>query len=297
VATSLFTSQVPEVPDGNDGSDYTLGTALRRSTSGQIIRGRWYFPATLPTGTTEWVLYDGAGVELHREAFVTPVAGQWNITPQFDPIDYTANDLIVPSVYTSGQYVATVGFFAGGDLVNGDITAPASENGRLSNTDSYPSNEVNLCFFADLVFAESAVDAELAATLPALTAALAGDVVDPAVLAAVLPALTAGLTGDTYTAGALAATLPALTAALAGDAVDPAALAAALPSLTAALTGDAVDPAVLAAVLPALTAQLLGEQPIPARRLRASTSTAALSARAATARLRPGSSTSDLTAR
>jgi hypothetical protein len=153
VADSLFTSQTPVVDDGDDGTDYTLGTALRRSTSGNIVRGRWYFPTPVPTGTTEWVLYSAAGAELHREAFVTPVAGQWNVTPEFTPIAYTADDLIVVSVYTSGMYVATVGFFTGGgDLVNGDITAPAADNGRLGNTDEYPSQEVDLCFFVDLVF-------------------------------------------------------------------------------------------------------------------------------------------------
>lgn len=161
MADSLFTSQTPVVDDGNDGTDYTLGTALRRSTSGNIVRGRWYFPTPVPTDTTEWVLYSAAGAELHREAFVSPVAGQWNVTPEFaSPIAYVADELIVASIYTSGMYVATVGFFTGGgDLVNDDITAPASENGRLGNTDEYPSQEVDLCFFVDLVFEAEEADA------------------------------------------------------------------------------------------------------------------------------------------
>lgn len=162
MATSLFTSQVPVVQDANDGTDYTLGTEMRRSTSGQIIRGRWWCPITPPTGTPDFVLYDGAGNELHRQSWPGLVGGQWNVTPEFEiagtptPVDYNANDVVVPSVYTSGQYAATVdpAFWNGGDLVNGDITAPGATNGRLSGTDSYPSNVVDLCFFVDLVFAD-----------------------------------------------------------------------------------------------------------------------------------------------
>lgn len=157
MATSLFTSQVPAVPDANDGTDYTLGTEMRRSTSGQIVQGRWWCPTTPPSGTPDFVLYDGAGTELHREPWPGLVGGQWNVTPVFAvPVAYTANDVVVASVYTSGQYSATVdpAFWNGGDLVNGDITAPGATNGRLSNNDSYPSNVVDLCFFADLVFAD-----------------------------------------------------------------------------------------------------------------------------------------------
>jgi hypothetical protein len=79
-------------------------------------------------------------------------------------------------------------------------------------------------------------------------------------LAAVLPAMTAALAGTSTVSGALGATLPAITAALAGQAVDAGELAATLPALTAALTGDAVTTGQLDAVLPALTAQFSGGQ-------------------------------------
>lgn len=238
MATSLFTSQTPAVPDANDGTDYTLGTEMSRSNSGQIIRGRWYCPTTPPTGTPDFVLYDGAGTELHREPWPGLVGGQWNETPDFAaPIDYTANDTIVASVYTSGQYCATVdpAFWNGSDLVNGDITAPGATNGRLSNVDSYPSNVVDLCFFVDVVFASAVAPAQgtVSATLD-LAPAIAGQRASAGQIGAAI-ALSLAVTGSSPNSGTVAATL-GLAPALAGARASTGVLSASL-GLAPALAG------------------------------------------------------------
>jgi hypothetical protein len=269
VATSLFTSQTPAVPDANDGTDYTLGTAMSRSTSGQIIRGRWWCPTTPPSGTPDFVLYYGAGTELHREPWPGLVGGQWNVTPEFAlPVDYDADDVVVPSVYTSGQYSATVdpAFWNGTDLVNGDITAPGATNGRLSNTDSYPSNVVDLCFFVDLVFADDtppegqgAVGLELAvagtgsinadgvaAAGLELAVAASGAVNADGVAGAAI-ALTLATTGATDPVGVAGAGLVFTVAA--SGATDPVGTAGAGLVLTAAATGARDSAGVAAAGL------------------------------------------------
>lgn len=268
MATSLFTGQTPAVPDANDGTDYTLGTAMRRSTSGQIVRGRWYCPTTPPTGTPDFVLYSSAGVELHREPWPGLLGGQWNETPDFDvPVDYTANDLVVASVYTSGQYCATVdpAFWNAADLVNGDITAPGAQNGRLSNVDSYPSNIVDLCFFVDLVFADDA-PAELAegeATLGiALTVATAGARGSAGVAAAGV-GLAVSASGARDSSGFAAAGLQLQVAAAGGR--ESSGIAAAGLVLTVAASGARAAQGTVALGL-ALTAAAFGPGGGPAPR-------------------------------
>jgi hypothetical protein len=157
VADSIFTSQVPAITNGNDATAYTLGTEFSRSTSGTITHGRWYFPNPVPTGTTDFVLYSGAGGSaIARASFVSPVAGAWNTVALTTPLAYTAGSVLVACVRTSGNYVATANFFTT-DLVNGDITAPAAVNGRLDVADQFPGNVSgnSACFFPDVVFAAS----------------------------------------------------------------------------------------------------------------------------------------------
>lgn len=161
MADNIFGNTVPGLTNGDDGTDYTLGTRFSRSTSGTIVRGRWYFPNPLPVGTTFWVLYDDTTqAELVRQAFTSPVAGAWNETPDLSsPVAYTAGTVLRAAIYTPGDYVATVGFFATADLVNGDITAPGNQggqqnNGWLGNADEFPSiiSGNSASFFADVVF-------------------------------------------------------------------------------------------------------------------------------------------------
>ncbi|GAA4439399.1 DUF4082 domain-containing protein [Phytohabitans houttuyneae] len=164
MATSIFSpATTPAITNGDDATDYTLGTKFLRSVDGSIVRGRWYFPDPLPAGTVEWVLYSDAGTELARQAFVDPAAGQWNETPDLAvPVAYTANTVLRAAIYTPGDYVATPNFFATADHINDDITAPGNDggaeqnNGWLGSTDEFPNiiSGNAASFFADIVFAD-----------------------------------------------------------------------------------------------------------------------------------------------
>lgn len=107
--------------------------------------------------------------------------------------------------------------------------------------------------------AASGNDATLAATLPALTSSLSGEVVVDAGLAGTLPSLAASFTAASDVNATIAATLPALTASLAGTVEVDGDVAATLPALTASLVASVDVTAALAATLPALTAELVGD--------------------------------------
>ena len=77
-----------------------------------------------------------------------------------------------------------------------------------------------------------------AATLPALTSAVAGDVPVYGAAAATLPALSASVAGDVPVYGQVGATLPALTASVSDATGRTGVVAATLPSLTASVVAD-----------------------------------------------------------
>ena len=158
MAESLFTSQTPAVPDADDGSDYTLGTVIVPAVDGTVTDGRWFFPATLPSGPVDFVLYDEVTeAELERATFAAPVAGAWN-TVAITPVAVTAGQVLVACVETPNRYVATNNFFVV-SLTNGNLTGPdsitAAGNGRLDTAVStFPGTPAPTasCYFVDLVF-------------------------------------------------------------------------------------------------------------------------------------------------
>lgn len=272
MADNIFGNLTPAITNGDDGTDYTLGTRFRRSTSGQIVRGRWYFPDPVPTGTVEWVLYDDATqAELARQAFVAPVAGSWNETPNLAvPVDYTANTLLRASIYTPNRYVATTSFFATTDHVNGDITAPGNAGGSLQNngwlgsTDEFPSiiSGNAASFFADIVFAaeSTTVTGSVAVDLPTMSAAVTGNVESAGTLDITLPTLSGAVTGNVLVNGSLDVTLPTLSFAATGDVSFDGELTAALPTMSAAATGSVLVPidGELDADLPVMESEFVG---------------------------------------
>lgn len=102
----------------------------------------------------------------------------------------------------------------------------------------------------------------LAAALPALTVAGAGNATASASTAATLPSLAAAAAATAKTAGALTAGLPALQASFAA-AGQGGFLVGTLPALTGTSTGTAKTGAALAGTLPALTGSLTAFEVIP----------------------------------
>lgn len=98
------------------------------------------------------------------------------------------------------------------------------------------------------------------ATLPKLTASIAGTVTTPGTVAATLPSLTASVAGTVIVTGTVAATLPSLSPSIAGTSDDTVAgvVSATLPVLGSSVTGTVTVPGEVATTLPSLTADIAG---------------------------------------
>lgn len=180
---SIFTVQTPSITDATDGTDYTLGTTWYTSEAGQVTGARWYFPATLPSGTVTAKLWNYATQALLGSvSFSSPVAGTWNTATFASPIDVDADTAYIISVYTPDRYVATASFFNSSGVTNAPLTAPQNgtnplgtgtlNNGKLGNTDEYPAlNSGNQAsYFADVVFEAASGAQEIQASFIASTA-------------------------------------------------------------------------------------------------------------------------------
>lgn len=158
MAQNLFTSQIPSSTDVNDSHVYTLGTVIIPAVGGSVTAGRWYFPTTLPSGTTQFVLYDlVAQTELARKAFVAPIPGTWNSTTLTSPVLLTSARAYIACVVTNDHYVAQANFFAGVGITQGDLRAPVTTeiaNGRfLDGSDGFPTGSFGGgCYFVDFTF-------------------------------------------------------------------------------------------------------------------------------------------------
>jgi hypothetical protein len=169
MSASLFTNQTPTLTNANDGVPYCLGTLFTTAADGSIAGVRWYFPATLPSGTVTGGLFqwtsDTAGVELARADFANPVAGGWNSVLFASPPAVTAGQRYLAVVRTPNRYVATSGFFTGFSLVNGQLTASAdnaavpAHNGKFDDLHGanagliYPQQSFGGgCYFVDILF-------------------------------------------------------------------------------------------------------------------------------------------------
>jgi uncharacterized protein DUF4082 len=157
---SLFTSQTPANALTSDFHQYTLGTVIVVAVAGTVTGGRWYFPTTLPSGSTVFVLYDAdTQGQLARQTFVTPTAGAWNTVTLTSPPTVTAGQRLIACVLTQDRYVLTSGQFTSAGITNGNLTAPATGattggNGRFNDpNDGYPGSTFGgSCYFVDLVF-------------------------------------------------------------------------------------------------------------------------------------------------
>jgi hypothetical protein len=264
VAYSLFTNQTPVDANASDGAPgLTLATRIVISANGEITGIRWYFPATLPSGTVTGLLYSYTGMSLiDSKDFSAPVAGTWNVATLDTPVAVTAGDEFFAAIWTPDRYVATGGFFTSSGLVNADLEAPIDDsndhNGQfhVGATPAYPNNSFNAAsYFADLVFEPAGAatvtpDAIVATTtIPAVTVS-ASATATPATITAVttIHAPTAQASSRATPATITASTtMPAVTAA-ASSTVTPATITGTttMPA-PAASSGVNATPATIAA--------------------------------------------------
>ena len=184
MSKSIFTNQTPSLTDLTDATAYTLGTTFYVTSSGRTAVGvRWYFPATLPTGTVTAKLYRVSDqAELASATFSDPTAGSWNVALFAAAVSLTQNAAYIAAVHTEDRYVATVDFFDAQSVSNAPLMSPQDgtdplgsgvlRNGILhvGSTPSYPDLQGGgACYFVDVILPDT-VTGVASASLGSLSA-------------------------------------------------------------------------------------------------------------------------------
>ncbi|WP_240771405.1 DUF4082 domain-containing protein [Nocardioides sp. GY 10113] len=172
---TLFTGQLPATAAANDGAPVELGTVIVPAVDGRITGVRFYKGAGndgIHTGS----LWSASGQRLATVTFQGESATGWQTALFSTPVDVTAGTTYIASYYApQGHYAFTSGFFAQ-PLVSGNLTAPASNNGRYlyAAGGGFPAYSYNSAsYFVDALFVSGATPPaptptiSLASTTPA----------------------------------------------------------------------------------------------------------------------------------
>jgi hypothetical protein len=238
VAPSAHTTETPSDLDLNNGTAITLGVRFVVSTERTIPGVAFYVPAT-NTGTYTAEMWQttsdddpngsGTGTLLASKAATAAslsiVDGWASIMFDTPPTAATDEVYTVAVNTSSGRFVRTSNVFGTTSIVGNGVTLLQAGtdpnppglgsmiNGQFveSAAGSYPNSAFNFAdYFIDVALAvEEAIEADLAATLPAFSVAGAASASATAGLAATLPAFTVAGAGAGSSAAAFAATVPA----------------------------------------------------------------------------------------
>jgi hypothetical protein len=159
---TLFTSQVPAVPDASDAASYSMGTYFTPAVDGTITHIRWYFPASAQPGgeAVKANLFrnsDSAKLGGADAVFASPgTPGAWNEVALTTPVEVVGGTLYCATIRTPGRYVASTGAGSVWPIVNGDLST-ATNAGRFTSGASgnvdFPSTSFNNgTYFVDVVF-------------------------------------------------------------------------------------------------------------------------------------------------
>jgi hypothetical protein len=237
-------------PTGTVPVEYTIFdlTAATAPTSGTATGGNLSNGAAPgAAGVIQAGRFDGSGTEYVDGK----VEALWAHASYMDAAAREA--LTTWSATVTAASVSTAGWAVRLDTlstINDATPAGGNETGRFGTSPFTLAAGPSGSFFGG----GSTVNAVLAASLPAPTAAAVATPRHPAALAATLPAPAATIVAVPRHPAVLAATLPAPAAALVAKPRVLAVLAATLPAPTSVAIATPRHPAVLAAVLPAPTA-------------------------------------------
>lgn len=152
---TLFTTQVPSIPNNSDGVSYELGMKFQSTNAGQITAIR-YWKAASETGTHVGKIWAAAGgTPLATVTFSNETASGWQQQALSSPLSIQANTTYVVSVNVNSYYAVTQNGLAS-SVVNGDLKSVAGNNGVYGGLGSFPTNSyLNSNYFRDIVFVAS----------------------------------------------------------------------------------------------------------------------------------------------
>lgn len=170
---TLFGDLLPAVQAATDDSSAVeLGTAFSPTKNGKVTALR-FFKGTGNGGTHVGNLWSSTGTKLGTVTFTNETPTGWQSATLAQPVDLTAGQTYVVSYLApQGRYAYTSGFFAN-PFTSGDLTAPATNNGRYlyGASGGFPTYTWGASnYFVDVSFVASAAappTVTIASTSPA----------------------------------------------------------------------------------------------------------------------------------
>jgi len=151
-AATVFTNQVPALPNNTDNASYELGMKFQSSAAGQIMFIR-YYKAASETGTHTGTIWSSSGVPLAQVTFSAETASGWQVQALPTPLSIQANTTYGVSVNVNAYYVATNSGLASSS-VSGPLKSVADgANGVFGSAATYPTRSFqNSNYFRDVGF-------------------------------------------------------------------------------------------------------------------------------------------------
>src|SRR5437588_154649 len=103
---TLFTFQMPEIPDVSDGVPYELGTKFQSARAGQITALR-YWKAASDAGTHTGTLWSSNGAALAQVIFSGETSSGWQQQALTSPLAIQPNTTYVTSVNANNYFAIT----------------------------------------------------------------------------------------------------------------------------------------------------------------------------------------------
>jgi hypothetical protein len=155
---TLLGDVVPDTTAADDGAPLELGMAFTPSRNGTVKAIR-FFKGVGNNGTHTGSIWSAAGSRLATVTFANETATGWQSATLAQPLEVTAGTTYVVSYFApQGHYSVTSGFFSS-PLTKGDLTAPATNNGRYgySSTGGFPAYTFGAAnYFVDVLFERAA---------------------------------------------------------------------------------------------------------------------------------------------
>lgn len=154
---SLFSSSAtPAIITENDSSAVELGVRFMAAANG-LISGIRFYKGPSNIGTHVADLWSSSGALLASATFTNETASGWQQVNFSSPVAITAGTTYTASYHTSGYYSANSNYFTS-NVVSGDLTAPAANNGvyAYGASSAFPTNTYNASnYWVDVVYSKS----------------------------------------------------------------------------------------------------------------------------------------------
>ena len=166
---TLLGDVVPETAATDDGAPVELGMAFTPSRDGTVKAIR-FFKGAGNNGTHTGSIWSMAGSRLATVTFSGETASGWQTATLGQPLPVSAGTTYVVSYFApQGRYAVTGGFFSA-PVTKGDLTAPATNNGRYyySSTGGFPAYTFGAAnYFVDVLFEAAAATLSVSGRTPA----------------------------------------------------------------------------------------------------------------------------------